>query len=116
MMITKWVLVFSLIVMSAGVCGRASARHARGPIRVQVVHATNPRNIRDARVFVLSETGRELASAVTNERGIAELVIIPVADAPKYVLVEHPAFFLSGMKWVANLQEYYILMTVLTVR
>lgn len=84
--------------------------------RVEVVNSSNHRSVKGARVFVLSEEGKELASSSTDERGIAVLPILPESHHPKYVIVEHPAFFLSGMRWQPGLEEYYILATVLTVR
>jgi hypothetical protein len=72
--------------------------------------------VKGARVFVLSEDGKELVSASTDEHGIARLPVLAESDRAKYVVVEHPAFFLSGMRWQSGLKEYYILATVLTVR
>ena len=65
---------------------------------------------------MLSEEGKELASATTNDHGIATLPLLEESHHAKYIVVEHPAFFLSGMRWHAGLEEYYNLATVLTVR
>lgn len=85
-------------------------------IRIEVVNSANHRSVKGARVFVLSEAGKDLASSSTDEQGIARLPVLAESEQPKYVLVEHPAFFLSGMRWQSGLMEYYILVTVLTVR
>jgi hypothetical protein len=85
-------------------------------VRIEVVSSSNHRSIKEARVFVLSTEGKELASATTNDHGIAALPFLEESQHPKYIVVEHPAFFLSGMRWQAGMEEYYILATVLTVR
>ena len=85
-------------------------------VRIEVVNSSNHRSIKEARVFVLSTEDKELASATTNDHGIAMLPSLEKNQHPKYIVVEHPAFFLSGMRWQAGLEEYYILATVLTVR
>lgn len=84
--------------------------------RVEVANASNHRSIKEARVFVLSADGKELESATTDDHGIAVLPLLEENQHPKYIVVEHPAFFLSGMRWQAGMEEYYILATVLTVR
>ena len=84
--------------------------------RVEVANASNHRSIKEARVFVLSADGKELESATTDDHGIAVLPLLEESQHPKYIVVEHPAFFLSGMRWQAGMEEYYILVTVLTVR
>ena len=85
-------------------------------IRVEVVSSSNHRSIKEARVFVLSVEGQELASATTDDHGLAALPRLEESRHPKYILVEHPTFFLSGMRWQAGMEEYCILATVLTVR
>jgi hypothetical protein len=85
-------------------------------IRIEVLNSANHRSVDGARVFVLSEQGKELASASTDHHGMAHLPDLGEGDHAKYVVVEHPAFFLSGMRWQAGLREYHILATVLTVR
>lgn len=85
-------------------------------IRVEVVNSSDRNSVSGARVFILSEEGKELASAVTNQLGIATLPNVTQAQRPKYVLVEHSAYFLSGMRWLRGLEEYYVLATILTVR
>jgi hypothetical protein len=87
-----------------------------GRVRVEVVNSSNHRLIAGAKVFVLGETGTELAAGTTDDHGVAILRVPVARERPKYILVEHPAFFLSGMRWQAGLQEYYILVTILTVR
>ena len=84
--------------------------------RVRVANASNHRSIKEARVFALSVDGKELGSATTDDDGIARLPLLEENQHPKYIVVEHPAFFLSGMRWQAGMEEYYILATVLTLR
>jgi len=55
-------------------------------------------------------------TATTDDHGVASLPSIGDGDRPKYVIVEHEAFFLSGLRWQPGLREYYILTTILTVR
>jgi hypothetical protein len=94
----------------------AAIRASDKNVRVEVANSSNHRSIKDARVFVLSEEGKELGSATTDGHGRATLPFLEESLHPKYIVVEQPAFFLSGMRWHAGLEEYYILATVLTVR
>ena len=105
------------VLLACGSQGAAPPdRTQTGDLRIEVVNSVNHRSVKGARVFVLSEEGKELASSSTNEQGIARLPLLGESERPKYVVVEHPAFFLSGMRWQPGLREYYILATVLTVR
>jgi hypothetical protein len=104
-------------------CGRSpslqpspASRPSEKTVRVEVESSSNHRSIKGARVFVLSEAGKELASSFTDEHGIARLPVLGESERPKYVVVEHPAFFLGGMRWQPGLMEYYVLVTVLAVR
>lgn len=101
-----------LILVRPAPASRAEAK----AVRVEVVNSSNHRSIKDARVFVLSTEGQEITAATTNDRGIAELSFVEETRHPKYVVVDHPAFFLSGVRWQAGTEEYYILATVLTLR
>lgn len=94
----------------------AANRASDKTVRIEVADSSNHRSIKDARVFVLSAEGKELASATTDNHGVAVLPFLGEGDHPRYVIVEHPAFFLSGMRWQAGLDDYYVLATVLTVR
>lgn len=105
------------VLLTCGSQGAPLVHHSESQgIRIEVANSANHRSVSGARVFVLSEEGKELASASTDDHGIAHLPDLGEADRAKYVVVEHPAFFLSGMRWQAGLREYYILATVLTVR
>lgn len=85
-------------------------------ITVQVEQSSHEHSIDGARVFVLDESGKELVSVNTDRNGLARIPAIDQSARPKYVLVEHPAYFLSGLRWIAGSEEYYILMTRLTLR
>ncbi len=85
-------------------------------IKVEVADASSHGSLRNARVFVLSDEGKEIASTTTNDLGIAWLPSIEEGQHPKYLIVEHPGYFLSGVRWRASREEYYILATILTVK
>lgn len=61
--------LMGLTFLPSTVTSRASER----TVRVEVVNSSNHRSIREARVFVLSLEGQELASATTDEHGLAAL-------------------------------------------
>jgi hypothetical protein len=109
------------VAAAAGCAGpvlSASSRAAAaGLVGVNVQSTTQPPHaIANARVFVLSRAGRELGSAQTGRTGEAILPAINEADGPKYLLVEHPAYFISGLTWLSGMEEYFILATGLVVR
>lgn len=85
-------------------------------IVVLVRDGSSRRGVSNARVFVLSESGKELASSSTDSAGKATLPLLPSERSPKYLLVEHPHYFISGLTWVNGMREYYIIATILTVR
>ena len=93
-----------------------SAEAAQDRVRVTVVDSENNEVVSNARVFVLSEDGEELAAATTNAQGIAALSGIDEARRPKYVMVEHARAFLSGLRWQSGLEEYYILLVGFVIR
>ena len=84
--------------------------------RADAANTSNHRSIKQARVFALSVEGKELVWATTDDHGIVALPLLEESQHPKCIVVEHPAFFLSGMRWQVGMEEYYILPTVLTVR
>jgi hypothetical protein len=108
-------VVLMSLLLACGPKGTAPLTQSEN-IRIEVVNSANHRSVKGARVFVLSEGGKELASSSTNEQGIARLALLSESERPKYVVVEHPAFFLSGMRWQSRLREYYVRATVLTLR
>src|SRR5262245_49225175 len=89
---------------------------AQKAILVQVANGANYRAIQGARVFILGNNGRELAVTTTDAMGLAHLPLLSATEGAKYVLVEHPAFFITGMTWHPDQEEYYILATLLRVR
>ena len=62
-----------------------------------------------ARVFIVAENGRELASVKTNREGIADFNDLPPGARPKYVLAERDGFFMSGHRWVPGAKRPYLL-------
>jgi len=113
----------TIVAIAAGVtlltCGPDMAEPSKAAaqeVRVLVHNAKNHSAVQGARVFVLDADGREIAASHTDEAGVAYLPALTEKDHPKYLLVDHPAFFLSGMRWQPGLMEYYILATLLTVR
>ena len=119
MMITarvlRFILVFSLIE-SVGPGSHLALAQAKDVITVRVVDAKDYRPLEGARVFVQDEAGRELVASSTNNVGIVRLPAIAASQRPKYVLVEHPAYFITGMRFQPGLLEYYLLSTIFTVR
>jgi hypothetical protein len=107
----------AIAASAAPIVGASIAASAEDQVRVEVQTSTNPpRSVANARVFVLSASGKEVASAHTDQFGKATLPAINEADRPEYVLVEHPAYFISGLRWSPGLLEYFVLATILTVR
>lgn len=98
---------------------RGSPNHTtdqkRDQVLVEVVDLETRTRISGARVFVLSEDGRELATAYTDSSGTAILPLLTRDLRPKYVLVHHQAFFISGQLWRDRAREYYIVVTILRV-
>jgi hypothetical protein len=91
------------------------SRATTEPIRVSVSDADHKLDVENARVFVLGESGRELISTRTDRLGEATIPPFEETERPKYVLVEHPAYFISGLPWRPEADRYYILTTILTV-
>jgi hypothetical protein len=80
------VLVASLILLALqAVLYTFRNTSQQSTLRVEVVNSTNHHSIKDARVFVLSEEGKELTCAKTNDRGIAVLEAPEESQHPKYV-------------------------------
>lgn len=68
-------------------------------VRVEVVDLATRAAIVGARVFVLSEDGKELVQVQTGQDGLAQLPILDPGLRPKYLLVHHPSFYISGEIW-----------------
>jgi uncharacterized protein YfaS (alpha-2-macroglobulin family) len=104
------------LVVAASFQAVVSADTAQEGVRVVVVDSKNNHVVSNARVFVLSEDGKELAAATTDAQGTATLSGVDEAGRPKYVMVEHARAFLSGLLWQSGLAEYYILLVGLVIR
>ena len=105
------------LILARGAQGEGLPRAVQDErVRVEVVDSANNRSVVGARVFILSEAGTELVSSSSDAQGIARLPVVAESERPKYLLVEHPAFFLSGMRWQPGLMEYYIPVMVLKLR
>jgi hypothetical protein len=93
----------------------AAAQSSPETFRVEVADANSHRSLKGAQVFLLSEDGRRLASAVTNDQGIATMRRVDASQKPLYVIVDHPTYFLGGLRWRDGISSYYVLMTILTI-
>jgi hypothetical protein len=82
------------------------------PISVIVRSSSTPRRaIQGNRVVVLGADGSELAESSTNSGGAAFLQYKPGVVHPLFVLVEAYGCYVSGLRWVSDASEYYILVT-----
>jgi hypothetical protein len=121
-----WVVAAAVLLLAGASAGDGSRGKSTLPatarvaspnaIVVLVRDGSSRHGIPDARVFVLSESGKELASTSTDSAGRATLPPLSSEQSPKYVLVEHPHYFISGLTWINGMREYYIVTTILTVR
>jgi hypothetical protein len=105
----------ALLLLIVGCVPTGGATVPTQEIKIIAVDSSNHSELQGARVFVLGETGQELATARTDERGRATLSVPMSPDRPKYVFVAHPHYFISGTKWLGA-GEYYILASLLEVR
>jgi len=85
-------------------------------IRVLAVDSSTHQGLAGARVFVLAENGKELATATTDGSGRTTLPVSVRQDAPKYIFVDDPRHFISGIQWRSSAVEYYITAPVLEVK
>lgn len=69
-------------------------------ITIIAVESSSHSELQGARVFVLGESGRELAATTTDAHRRATLSVPILDDRPKYVFVAHPHYFISGTKWL----------------
>jgi hypothetical protein len=106
-------IILTTALIGCGVSSGSVFSAPQGTITVQVADGANHRSIREARVFILGGDGKELAVSTTDARGLAHLPLLPATVGAKYVLVERPAYFISGMAWQPDQEEYYILVTLL---
>jgi hypothetical protein len=109
----------SLIVLVCMATSHSYASMTSAPeeIDVLVVDAKTHEGLQAARVFVLDETGKENAAAKTDKLGRVTLhVTLPAGSAPRFLLAEHSTHFITGVRWVPGLREYYLHATVFVVR
>jgi hypothetical protein len=83
-------------------------------VRVLAVDAKNRTALGKARVFVLTQDGRQVAEARAGDDGIAVLPPLPEEVRGKYVLVECPWYFIVGREWTPGQLEYYMPLMALT--
>jgi hypothetical protein len=113
-------LLGAVSLLGAFVPVRAAQRSNQGrasvalPVKVMVVDSQTHEPLPKARVFVLSESGAQLAEAWSDDLGLAALPNIGNDRRPKYLLVERPFAFIMGREWLAGQREYYMPMVVLT--
>jgi uncharacterized protein YfaS (alpha-2-macroglobulin family) len=67
------------------------------------------RAVEGALVYILAANGQRLASATTDSTGRVALRGVKGKNHPVYVLVEATNCYISGVRWVPGLEEYYIL-------
>lgn len=109
---------FVLLVATAchGSAADVSLQASRSEVVIDVLDLATNRAVSDARVFVLSEGGRELTSSKTDALGTARLTITLGTDPPRYILADHKAFYVSGVRWVPGTTSRVIYTSVLVVR
>lgn len=113
--IRQLIFLCALFIAAFGCVDRAAqSQSATRSVRVEIADASNHRSLKGARVFILSEDGKQVDATVTNDQGIATLTV-DESQRPQYILAEHPAYFLSGLRWREGQTNYYVLMTILTV-
>jgi hypothetical protein len=100
-----------LLGIGPGRVGAQGATPTEGGVVVHVEDAVTHRALPDSRVFILSDSGTELASAKSNADGQAVLPEIPKGAAARYVLVETSGYFIGGLRWLPGLREYHIGLT-----
>ncbi len=81
---------------------------------MMVVDARTRKRVSKARIFVLSETGRQLAEAWSRQDGMATLVDLGDELKAKCLLVECPWYFITGREWVSGQLDYYMPLMPLT--
>jgi len=103
---TFWRGVQILCVVSSVACstgGRESLSmspiESPGRLLVSVASSEDSHDLQGAHVFILSSRGHVLTEANTDELGVARLRMPRANEEPAFVLVEHPSFFLGGMRW-----------------
>jgi len=64
--------------------------------------------VASARIFILADDGKQIGEAVTDENGQADLPLPRDSDRPRFIIVQHPRFFLGGVEWKAGFTERYI--------
>ena len=106
-------VVVAVVVVAIGM---ASTSKPESKVVVEVVDSGSRSRVAGARVFVLSDQGKELASAWTDQSGRASLSTLSAEMKPMYLLVDHPNFFISGLKWMPGRLEYYVLVQLLAVK
>ena len=111
----SWLMACALLSCSVQASHALQTRPHRDITVLVVDYATN-RSIQGARVAVLSEAWKELAFGTTDEVGDARLSVPVDGERPKYVIAEHPAFYLSGRGWTDKNPSYYLRTTILVVR
>jgi hypothetical protein len=107
-----------VLISIAVAVGQAKAFPRPNDVSISVVAVDGGSRaaVAGADVFVLGEDGKRLAMAKTDSNGQAILALSLAKGVPQYVLVDHPHYFVSGLRWDDRLREYYVMMQILTVR
>jgi len=77
---------------------------------VDAQQALDYRPIEGANVFIIGADGGDLAVGVTNKFGRAVLRYVDHSEHPRYVFVEKPGYFVTGLPYRPGLLEYWILL------
>jgi len=80
---------------------------------VYVFDAAEPLSISGASVRVLSEEGKVLATAITDESGEAHILKPDPALRPSLILVQHQAFYIGGRRWSDGADEVCVHLAML---
>lgn len=109
----------ALLLMICTVGGCALHRVDRQPslavsqVEVRVIDHEDLHAIPGASVRLLSDRGRELATAMTDSAGLARLQIAPT-DHAKYVIAERDGFYITGTR-CTDAERYTLEMIVFRI-
>lgn len=113
----RFATVAMLMLFLAGSQKAMPQSDAARPVTVIVRTMSVPRHaVEGALVYVLAANGQRLASATTDSTGRVALRGVKGKNHPVYVLVEASNCYISGVRWVPGLEEYYILVGGMAAR
>lgn len=107
------VVIIGLLFAHAGKQGQRAGQGGRRNIVVEVVNVSAARAVIGARVWVVNDAWKELASGVTDQVGEARLSVPTDGERPKYVLAERENYYLAGRPWHDGYGRFYIQTTLI---